>query len=432
MTNLTDAIQLIRQGRKDDARLLLESVLKLDSKNIQAWFWYVETIPTPEKRIQILDVCLKVNPGNQQVVQALQTLRGQQAAQAPVAPFSTSRPTPSSLDEWRTSVSPFQQTNPQPLRSAPAFGYEDDQSSSNGMDADYYASPSAAPSPVFDDGNGQPARDESDVVDYRYPSMTASKPAFDWDALEKETAQKRADSMAAHSFVPLEPAQPARQKSQPGRQKSESSKRSYAFYEVWFAALVPFDVGSLAAVLDDPEGGTGRAFEWMAITGVITGLISPFLIINNPQFATLRAMPEFSSLLGGTELTTIMIILMVAMTIFFPIFNILGLALIGALLNFLATRFGGTGNFSRTVYAQSAYLAPLSLISTLVTAIPGGQCVGSLLGFYFAVLNVRSIMAAQNLTIWGAIKTLLAPGVVMLFIFGCILILVLRFSSAGN
>jgi hypothetical protein len=123
-----------------------------------------------------------------------------------------------------------------------------------------------------------------------------------------------------------------------------------------------------------------------------------------------------------------MIILLVAMTILVPIFSILGLALNGAILNFLAVMFGGTGNFSRTVYAQSAYLAPLSLISTLVTAIPGGQCVGSLLGFYSIVLNVRSIMAAQDLKIWGAIKTLLAPGVVM-FIFGCILILVLQFTS---
>ncbi len=64
MLSLNNAIQLIRQGQKEEARQILEPLLKGEPGNIQAWFWYVETFPTTEKRIQTLEVCLKLNPGN--------------------------------------------------------------------------------------------------------------------------------------------------------------------------------------------------------------------------------------------------------------------------------------------------------------------------------------------------------------------------------
>ena len=91
MLSLSDAIQLIRQGRKEEARQALEPLLRAEPGNITAWFWYVETCSTPEKRIQVLEVCLKMNPGNSKVMQALQTLRNQRS---PQTPFTSPPPQP--------------------------------------------------------------------------------------------------------------------------------------------------------------------------------------------------------------------------------------------------------------------------------------------------------------------------------------------------
>lgn len=408
MTNLTDAIQLIRQGRKDDARLLLESVLKLDPKNIQAWFWYVETMPTLEKRIQILEVCLKLNPGNPQVLQALQTLRGRQADQAPLPPSYSSAP---------ARVDPFTSTHdPEPLESEPAYDYGSSQSASYGLEEEEDYLSAAPPESVFDYGGSQPSKSSTDF--YPQPSA-ASKPAFDWDALEREENVRRGKSVVE---IPLPAIEPIDEEPAP------PPARSYPFYTVWLTALFPLDIGAFSSVLDDPDGGTGRAFEWMAITGVITGLLVPLFILRDPDFSTLVNMPEFRSLLGGMNPTTLMIILMAVMAVLSPILSILGLALNGAILNFLAMAFGGNGNFSRTVYAMAAFLAPASLLTSLFTLIPGLQWVGALLGLYMSFLYVRALMAAHDLTTWGAIKTMLAPAV-LLFVLGCLINLVFGLTS---
>ena len=46
MTDLNQAIQLIRQGQKFEAQRILQEIIKTEPKNIPAWFWYVDTCVT--------------------------------------------------------------------------------------------------------------------------------------------------------------------------------------------------------------------------------------------------------------------------------------------------------------------------------------------------------------------------------------------------
>ena len=85
MPDLNHAVQLIRQGQNAEAQQILQTIIKADPKNVQAWFWYVETCTTTEKRIQTLEMCLKMNPANVQVTQALQMFRAQQ----PMSPIQS-------------------------------------------------------------------------------------------------------------------------------------------------------------------------------------------------------------------------------------------------------------------------------------------------------------------------------------------------------
>jgi len=79
MPDIQQAIDLIKQGRKREAQSILEVHIRSNPHDIKSWFWYVETLDATDKRIQLLEVCLKQNPGNQQVIKALDMLRDKQA-----------------------------------------------------------------------------------------------------------------------------------------------------------------------------------------------------------------------------------------------------------------------------------------------------------------------------------------------------------------
>ena len=75
LDSLEQAIELIRQKRMGEAQKLLEALLTAEPHNLPAWFWYVETISTDAKRFKTLELCLKYNPDNEQVKQALESFR---------------------------------------------------------------------------------------------------------------------------------------------------------------------------------------------------------------------------------------------------------------------------------------------------------------------------------------------------------------------
>jgi hypothetical protein len=112
---LEQAIQLIRTGRKAEARKLLEPLIAKEPQNISAWFWYVEIWPEPAKKIQVLETCLKFNPTNPQVQTVYLKLKGAVQATPPppepvvpvIAPIPAPSPiTPSSVSQLPPPVKP--------------------------------------------------------------------------------------------------------------------------------------------------------------------------------------------------------------------------------------------------------------------------------------------------------------------------------------
>jgi hypothetical protein len=366
MSSLSDAIQLIRQGRKEEARQILEPLIRTEPGNIPAWFWYVDTCATVEKRIQVLEVCLKMNPGNAQAIQALKILRDQSPAQ-------TSFTLP--------PAQPPKQLSPYPAR------YNDEPE----------RPALSSRTPIFDNTPVSPPAVTS--VSQLQSTGMQKKP---WE----EDPNKYVDTSMLSKMSKPKPA-----------------GRPYAFYEAWLAVLLSMDVEAYADVLDDPEAGAGRAFEWIAYSGIISGLMLPFSFLVNPQFKELMDKPELKSLLGNTNTTTFIIILTLAMALLVPLFSVIGLAISAAVQNFLVILFGGNGSFGRTAYALAAYLAPVAILTAVLGIIPTvGQCLTSLLGIYNIVLNVRALRASHSLSTGSAIGVMLAPTVII-FIFGCVLIL---------
>ncbi|HNN14510.1 MAG TPA: type VI secretion system-associated protein TagO [Anaerolineales bacterium] len=75
MDNLSidECIALIKNGKKVEARQVLQNILQSDLHNLKGWYWYVETFDTPEQRVKALRLCLKYNPDNQKVKDAIHT-----------------------------------------------------------------------------------------------------------------------------------------------------------------------------------------------------------------------------------------------------------------------------------------------------------------------------------------------------------------------
>jgi hypothetical protein len=367
MSDLNNAIQLIREGRKEEAQQLLEPLLKAEPANIQAWFWYVEICSTLEKRIRVLEVCLKMNPGNSQVMQTLQTLRNKQPSQATFTPPPAPSPKP-------VVSQPPQPTSPD----IATYKYE--------LEEPIYFDDTLAYDPVEENtAQGQSTGNKKKTWDKDY------------------TAYEDTSMLS----------------------KDKPARRSYAFYDVWMTVLSMTRMDTYVKMLDDPEAGAGRAFEWMAYSGIISGLLLPLSILANPQFAQLKNMPELARLFGNTETTAFLVMLALVMALLTPIFSVIGLAISAGIQNFLAGFMGGTGDYGSTAYALAAYLAPIAILSAAIGAIPVvGQCLTSVFGIYSIILNMRALQASHSLSIGQALGVIFAPAI-LIVIFGCVFFLLI-------
>ena len=86
---LKQAIRLIKAGDKAEAQRILEPLLETEPNNLAAWFWYVETWPTIQQRIQALEICLQHNPESEKAQYALRTLKAQQTSLVRATPRTT-------------------------------------------------------------------------------------------------------------------------------------------------------------------------------------------------------------------------------------------------------------------------------------------------------------------------------------------------------
>jgi hypothetical protein len=346
MADLNNAIQLIREGRKPEAQRILEPLIKADPANIQAWFWYVETYPTLEKRVQVLEMCLKMNPGNAQVLAALQTLNKQHPPQS--------------------SVNPPMAQAVKPAPQQPSISY------------------SSSP-----------------------PAYVEERPVVTNPSQQKK-AWENMDSYVDNSAL----------------SRPKPLSRSYSFYDVWLTVLTSFDIEPYEDMLKDPEASASRGFEWVAYAGIASGLLAPLSIVNNPAFTELKNMPEFQGMFGNMGMTAFLVFLAFASALITPIVSVIALALGAGIQNVLAVFFGGNGDYSRTVYAIAAYLAPITILIALLGIIPVvGQCLTGLISLYNLILNVRALRAAHSISTWQALGVIVTP-TILLTIFLCLVMYV--------
>lgn len=332
--DLNQAIQLIQQSQPQQAQPILQALIKANQQDLAAWSWYVKSFQTPEQRLKALEMCLKFNPGNPQILEAIQKLQ---------AKLSIAQPTPAF-----TSFAPVESL----------AGPQDNMNA--------YAAVNAA-----------------------IPSTTGAT-----DSLEPP-----------REFSGLD----------------DSPGRPFMWHEVLLTALTQANVNSYSALLRDPLASPGRAYWWVFMSGMITGLIFILLIAINPTL--IPAMEELEQLEGGEGIGTTLGIILLILVPIGAAFSVLGLILGAALYNFLAKLLGGSGNFSRTVYLLGAYSAPLSILSGVLGLIPLVNCLTVPLAGYSFWLSVTSIQAAHRLNGGRSVIVIMIPSLVILM-FICLVLIV--------
>jgi predicted esterase len=71
---LQRAIELVTSGKVEEARQLLEILIKERRGDMSAWKWYAETWPSPKDKIHVWELCLRYNPMDRQALESLSVL----------------------------------------------------------------------------------------------------------------------------------------------------------------------------------------------------------------------------------------------------------------------------------------------------------------------------------------------------------------------
>ncbi|MBN1303383.1 MAG: YIP1 family protein [Anaerolineales bacterium] len=378
---LQQAITLIRQGHKGEAQPLLQTVIRSNPRDVAAWMWYVETQGTPQERLQVLRQCLKLNPADSRVARAIQVIS---AKLPPVPPPAEPKP---------HSVSPFS-TDPAPAQ-ADELRIPDSWMQDGG---DAFLQGQYQPEPV--------------------PVMPEKpKPANEW----------------VYTPSPPDPEE---------ERQARPLAHHYPWFEVWLNALTSRSVEDFEDLLRDPQARAGRAYEWIVITGLISGVVgavSYYLVfdqtmnefMNTPEFAPMAAeIPEINTAM-------VAVILFACMIPLSGVSSLINIMITGGIQHLVAKMFGGLGTFDRTIYALGAFVAPLSIgysllgIGTIAIRMDPYNplavmlnCVTSIVSLaaavYYIMLNVRALRAAHNVNSLQAIGAMVLPWLFLFFLF-CLL-----------
>lgn len=205
------------------------------------------------------------------------------------------------------------------------------------------------------------------------------------------------------------------------------------WYEIWWYVLTHPSANTFREILREPGANATRGFIWVAVTSLISSIISSILgaVFSPTGFDPLTFACSF---------------------IFVPVAAIIGLAVAAAIFHFVARLFGGTGTWERLVYAFASFTAPFSLIGSLFSIFltpyltasmstlsttgeftdPSAMMqlatplacvmslVGTIVGIYSIVLYVSAIDGVENIGTGKAVMTYFAPTILVIVLCLCL------------
>jgi uncharacterized protein YjbI with pentapeptide repeats len=159
---------------------------------------------------------------------------------------------------------------------------------------------------------------------------------------------------------------------------------SYSWSEVWFGALIQPSVKTFEGFAQDPKATSTRAYTWIFTSALVSALILILIQL---------------VLLGSVDIVAPIVAVIVPVVAF---------AVSTGITYVIARALGGTGTYAQHAFAVAAYVAPLALISNVVSLIPYVNLLNYLLVVYGIVLQVIAIKAVHRFG-WGKAIVPLSP-----------------------
>lgn len=195
-------------------------------------------------------------------------------------------------------------------------------------------------------------------------------------------------------------------------------RRSFSWSEVWVEALTKPSVETYEDIVADPGASASKAYAWVLIAAFISYAIAIGFSFVLGAILGDTAFQQF----GVFEGITSSIVIVMCCAPILSILAVLGLAINAGISQFVAGILGGTGSYNELVYAFGAYIAPLTLVTGVLGAIPYLNCLSIFVGLYGIVLNVIAIKAVNKFDWASAIISSVVVVVGIIAVIGCLVL----------
>lgn len=152
--------------------------------------------------------------------------------------------------------------------------------------------------------------------------------------------------------------------------------------ETWMKAVTSPSEETYLKIVSDPGLSAGKAYGWVALGAAIGAIFS---IIG--QALGISPLGDMASSPISVFLSSVIV-------------SVIAITILTGLTHGIAKMLGGTGTFTKLLYASAAYGLPLGVVSSFLSIIPIVNLLGFPVGLYGIVLNVIAVKASHELT-WG-------------------------------
>jgi len=222
----------------------------------------------------------------------------------------------------------------------------------------------------------------------------------------------------------------------------ESKPGPAGWLPVWTKVVTRPSENTFIEITESPDAQSKTAFLWVFLAGtlstLVTGLIQMLLLAVGVTPQVTPGMEQFSGYSGvlGTSLVSTLCAAPIAGAV-----SVVFFAIGVAIIQWIAKMFGGVGIFDKLAYAVAAISVPVSLVTMILTPfsiVPYlNICTGLLsagVGLYAFYLQVLAVKAVNRFGWGAAIGSVIIPGLVILFVCGCLVVagLMLLGPAIGN
>ena len=193
--------------------------------------------------------------------------------------------------------------------------------------------------------------------------------------------------------------------------------------ETWTKALTKPNLETYQQIANDPGASMGKAILWLLGFGFVGSLINGLLglVFNASMFRQFGQMFSEYDIPFGAPAAGIGSVILGAFT--GPIFTVIGSLIFVGLIHLVSGMLKGAGSFNKFFYAVAAFVAPLGMVTSILSAIPFIGWLSTLLGLYGLFLYVLANQAAYGYDVGKAVIAVLAPGLVIALFCCCLIVL---------